>query len=58
MESYQNINIIIDRKQAQQLAVSCIDKISIYVDEHSAEFEEFLKSEENTIKRKEKPNHD
>jgi hypothetical protein len=51
MESYPNI--FIDRKQAQQLAVSCIGEISNYVDEHSAEFEEFLKSEENKQRKNE-----
>jgi len=45
-------NICIDRKQAQQLAVSCIDEISNYVDEHSAEFNEFLKLEEKNNKEK------
>jgi len=42
----------LDKRQSIALAVSIINDIEKYVDEHTTEFEEFLESEEKNKKKK------
>jgi len=48
----ENKNITLNRKQAQQLAISFIDEIDPFVKKNLKEFEEFLQSENPEIERK------